>query len=221
MPGVLLVCVALLVIVVGAGSFSTFLVPWLQDVMGIPSPFIPAYLLGSALCGSFGLAVTGAVFDRRPRGAFMTAGLLATAALAAFGLLGRAPSTFGLAAAALLWSASFACLPTMLQIRTMKTASVGARGLAAAVQTTAINVGIGTGAVAGGVGLRFVGIESLPWIALVVLGSGVGLLAVHDAIRPPRERAPQRDASDPASPEMPSPTRASSAEPTAPTATTP
>lgn len=194
MPGVLLVCVVLLVIVAGAGSFSTFIVPWLQDVMGIPPSFVPAYLLVSALCGSLGLAATGAVFDRRPRGAFVTAGLLATAALAAFGALGRAPSIGGLAAAALVWSASIACLPTLLQIRVMKTASVRARGLAAALQTTAINVAIGTGAVAGGAGLRAVGIDSLPWVAMVMLGGGVGLLAARDALRRPRDLVPERGA---------------------------
>jgi DHA1 family inner membrane transport protein len=182
-PAVVAVCGVLFLIVLGPGIFSTYVVPWLNDVAGLPPGAVPLYLLATGVSGSVGLLIVGAFYDRFPRASFAAAGGVAAAALVAMGVVGGAGHPLGTVLVAMVWSAAFGCLPAMLQARVMQRASVGSRPLAAALQTTAINVGFAGGAAAGGLALSAVGLSPLPLIGAGVLAAGVSILATVDLVR--------------------------------------
>jgi predicted MFS family arabinose efflux permease len=71
-------------------------------------------------------------------------------------------------------SASFGMLPPLLQAQLMRWSPEEVRALAVAIQTTAINVGIGGGALLGGVALRASLLPALPWLSAV----GAGMVVV-------------------------------------------
>ena len=78
----------------------------------------------------------------------------------------------------ILMGAVFGGIPVMLQTRMMWSASPRGRNLAAALQTTAFNVGIGGGAFFGGLALEGTSLASLPyWAAgamfLALLTAGI------------------------------------------------
>jgi predicted MFS family arabinose efflux permease len=64
-------------------------------------------------------------------------------------------------------------LPSLLQTRLLHTASVRIRDVASAYLTTSFNIGIGGGALVGGLVLDRYGVGSLPWVDL-----GITLLAL-------------------------------------------
>jgi predicted MFS family arabinose efflux permease len=170
--GVLGICVLLLVIVLSQSVFSTYLVPWLEDVAGFPSAAVPAYLLATGIAAAAGVAVMGVVADRRPRAT------LAGAATLVFLSLVVLPVVAGVGwlvvAVGCLMSASFGMLPPLLQAQLMRWSPEEVRALAVAIQTTAINVGIGGGALLGGVALRASLLPALPWLSAV----GAGMVVV-------------------------------------------
>lgn len=186
LPRVLLICAVLLVVVLGPGIFSTYSVPWLNDVAGLSSGAVPLYLLAGGLAGTLGLLATGAFYDRYPRASLAIAGAVSVGALCGMALVGGAGETLGVVGVAMIWSAAYGCLPAMLQTRVMKTVAPGARPVAAALQTTAINVGFGGGAAVGGIALGVVALPGLPWLAAAVLAVGLLVLIGTDLAAGPR-----------------------------------
>jgi DHA1 family inner membrane transport protein len=88
-----------------------------------------------------------------------------------------------------VWGVAFGGVPALLQTRLLRTASFQMRDLAAALQTTAFNIGIGGGALLGGILLDGVGIRSLPLVELGLLALG---LAVSVAVDVAYSRRAQR-----------------------------
>ena len=90
--------------------------------------------------------------------------------------------------AIVVWGTSFGGIPAMLQTRMLHTASFRTRDLAAALQTTAFNVGIGGGALVGGFLLDSRGIDSLPLTLVLFVGVAFLLMVGTDALRAARAR---------------------------------
>jgi DHA1 family inner membrane transport protein len=90
--------------------------------------------------------------------------------------------------AVIVWGAAFGGIPAMLQTRMLRTASFRARDLSAALQTTAFNVGIGGGALLGGLLLDSTGLEVLPFVMILLVAAGLGLSLATDSVKDRRER---------------------------------
>lgn len=181
---VLLVCSLIVVIVLGQTGFGTYLAVWLPAAAGVEATMVPVVLLLTGVAGAIGLVVKGITADRFPQGSLIV-GLIAMA-LTLLALPSVAPVAGSLTAVILLllWSMSFGGVPALLQALTMRTASVRMRGLAGALQTTAFNVGIGGGALVGGIVIDSLGVAALPSAAGAIIVLAIfGALATYATIR--------------------------------------
>lgn len=145
---------------------------------------VPILLGLSGIAGAGGLAIILRSADRRPWallvGAMSTDIVLYVLLFAS----GHARSLIAVIAVSLSLGLAFAPIPTLLQARNMQAASPSLRSFAAALQTTAINVGIGGGALIGGLSLDRLGLLNLPpTAALIVAVSLVALLHFHPSRR--------------------------------------
>lgn len=164
LPSILMVCLLIVLIVGAQSSFGTFNVVWLLDTVHLPPTAIPVMMFIGGVAGAMGVAVTGALYSRFPLRLFFVSlvalvGLLTALPLAA----GSQPVVWVVSG---LIGAVFGGLPVMLQTRMMIVASPRSRNIAAALQVTAINIGIGGGAFLGGIAIDLSGLPSLPnWAA--------------------------------------------------------
>jgi DHA1 family inner membrane transport protein len=165
-PAVLVICLLILVVVAAQVSFGTYSVVWLLDVGRLPSAGVPVILFVSGVASAVGVAVTGALYRKFPTRMF-----LASLAVQVVILCAIPPAAAGANSQVAVWilfavmGAVFGGIPVMLQTRMMQSASVEARSLAAALQTTAFNVGIGGGAFMGGLVIDGLNLEVLPFWA--------------------------------------------------------
>ena len=169
LPAVLMICFLILFVVAAQNAFGTYGVVWLLDVVKVGPEAIPILLLAGGIASAVGVAITGALYNRAPIRLFVCALALMVGIL--FALVAAAESGHQ----AVVWillilmGAVFGGIPLMLQTRMMLTASPRARSIAAALQTTAFNVGIGGGAFMGGVVLERSSAEALPIFAAIVM----------------------------------------------------
>lgn len=173
--GVILICVVILIVLTGQNTFYTYIAPWLTEVAGFPGDSVAFLLFLFGGAGVVGLVLAGIASDRFPKRGFAIAMVAVMASVLVLALV----STNGVAVviAFVVWGVAFGGVPAMLQTRMLRTASFRVRDLAAALQTTAFNIGIGGGALFGGLLLESVGIASLPLfeIGLVALGLTVSI----------------------------------------------
>ena len=180
-PAVLVICLLILMVVAAQVSFGTYGVVWLLDVGGLPSAGVPVVLFVSGLASAVGVAVTGALYRKFPTRMF-----LASLAVQVVILCAIPPAAAGANSQVAVWilfavmGAVFGGIPVMLQTRMMQSASVEARNLAAALQTTAFNVGIGGGAFMGGVVIDHAGLEMLPFWAAICMSAAVVAAAIWE-----------------------------------------
>ena len=179
--GVIVLCVVILVMLTGHNLFYTYISPWLMDVAGFPEDSIAFLLFLFGGSGALGLVLAGLVGDRFPRRGFVAASAIAMVAVVV--LIIGSGSQIVVVAAFVVWGIAFGGIPAMLQTRMLHTASFRMRDLAAALQTTAFNIGIGAGALFGGILLDGVGIESLPIVDLVLFGAAIVISVVIDLWR--------------------------------------
>lgn len=169
LPAVLMICFLILFVVAAQNSFGTYGVVWLLDVVRVGPEAIPIVLLAGGIAGAVGVALTGTLYNRAPIRLFV--GALACMVV----ILSALPTAADSGYQAVVWilfilmGAVFGGIPIMLQTRMMWTASPRARSLAASLQTTAFNVGIGGGAFMGGVVLERTSVEALPFFAAIVM----------------------------------------------------
>ncbi len=175
LPSILFVCGIILLVVIGQTTFGTYSVAWLESIAALPRPGIPIYLLVTGLAASLGVAAVARFGDKYPRTTLAVSGAVILCALAALAL-GSGVGLLFVFAAGIALAISFAVLPAMLQARMLHVASAHERGMAAALQTTAFNLGIGGGAIVGGVLIAWSGMSVLPWAALIL--TGVGLMVI-------------------------------------------
>jgi DHA1 family inner membrane transport protein len=83
----------------------------------------------------------------------------------------------------IVWSIAFGGLPSLLQTRMLHSSSLRVRDTASAWTTISFNVAIGGGALLGGGLLDGLGIQVLPWAAVVLVLAGVVFVLVTDRRR--------------------------------------
>ena len=178
---VIILCVVILLMLIGQNVYSTYITPWLSEIGGVDPEVVPFMLFLFGGAGAIGLVLAGFVADRFPRRGFVGASLIVMAAVLALAVFSENP--IAVVVAYIVWGVAFGGLPAMLQTRMLHTASFRMRDLAAALQTTAFNIGIGGGALLGGLLLDETGIGSLPIAAVVFLGVGLVVSVGFDSAR--------------------------------------
>jgi predicted MFS family arabinose efflux permease len=161
-PGIVIVCVTVVILITGQNTLSTYIVPWLIEVGTVAPEGVSAVLVVNGVAGAIGLVAAGLVGDRWPRAsvAVMLAGVVVSViGLALFG----AGSVQGTIAGCVFWSAFFGGLPSLVQARMLQSASLRLRDTASAWLTISFNVAIAGGALIGGFVLDGFGIATLPW----------------------------------------------------------
>jgi DHA1 family inner membrane transport protein len=156
-------------------SFGTFGVVWLLDIAHLEPTVIPVLLFVGGAASALGVALTGILYTKWPLRLFL--GALA----ALVGLLASLPAVAGTQAAVwIVWAVVgtvFGGVPVMLQTRMMVVASLRARNIAAALQTTAFNLGIGGGAFFGGIIIEHTSLAALPQWAAGAMGLAFAVAA--------------------------------------------
>jgi predicted MFS family arabinose efflux permease len=181
MRGVALLCVVIMIILTGQNTYYTYIAPWLIEAAGFPDTSVPFLLFLFGGAGAIGLVLAGFASDRFPRRGFALALIAVMASVLV--LAAWSANSVAVVVAFVVWGVAFGGLPAMLQTRMLHTASFRTRDLAAALQTTAFNIGIGGGALLGGVLLDRSGIQSLPVALVLFLAVGFVLLVGTDALR--------------------------------------
>ena len=181
MRGVLLLSTVILIILTAQNTFYTYIAPWLVDVAGFSPSFVPVLFFVFGGAGAVGLVLAGFAADRFPKRGFVVASLALVVSVLVLAIASASQPV--VVVAFVVWGIAFGGLPAMLQTRMLSTASFRVRDLAAALQTTAFNAGIGGGALLGGLLIDGPGIHSLPIAAAALVVIGVALSAGADGRR--------------------------------------
>ncbi|MCU1441190.1 MAG: transporter [Rhodoglobus sp.] len=178
-PGIVVVCVVVLLVIVGHNIFYTYIASFLISPVGFDAGAVAVMLLVYGGAGAFGLVLAGMLTDRFPRSALIVAvGGVALAVL----VIGLFPATpWVVVVMFVLWGAAFGGAPAMLQSRMLHTASPRMRDTASAYLTTSFNVGIGGGALIGGILLDRSDITVLPFVDVAVLVLAIVVAIIGDA----------------------------------------
>lgn len=178
---VVAVCVVIVILLTGQNTFYTYIAPWLVQAAHFAPSSIAFLLFLFGGAGAVGLLLAGFAADRFPKRGFAVAVLAMMVSILVLALVTANPVT--VVVAFVVWGVAFGGVPAMLQTRMLHTASLRVRDLAAALQTTAFNVGIGGGALLGAVLLDGLGLRSLPLIAIALLLLAFMLSLATDAAR--------------------------------------
>ena len=178
---VVAVCVVIVILLTGQNTFYTYIAPWLVQTAGFAASSIAFLLFLFGGAGAVGLLLAGFAADRFPKRGFAAAALAMMVAILVLALVSANPVT--VVVAFVVWGVAFGGVPAMLQTRMLHTASLRVRDLAAALQTTAFNVGIGGGALLGAVLLDGLGLPSLPLVAIALVLLALLLSVATDAAR--------------------------------------
>jgi predicted MFS family arabinose efflux permease len=184
--GVLLLCLVIMIILTGQNTYYTYIAPWLIEAAGFPDTSVPFLLFLFGGAGVVGLVLAGFASDRFPKRGFAIALTAVMGSVLVLAVWSANP--VAVVIAFVVWGVAFGGIPAMLQTRMLHTASFRTRDLAAALQTTAFNIGIGGGALLGGLLLDRNGIQSLPVALVLFLTVGFLLLVGTDALRSVRAR---------------------------------
>ena len=152
----------------------TFISPLATDRWSFAEDSVGALLLVFGIAGAVGLAVSGFVGDRYPRGSL----IVTVAALAlGFTVLAAAGAYDGLVVAAVgVWGLVLGLLPPLLQSAVIGAASPAYKDAAGAILVATFNLGIAAGATAGGLVIDTAGLAWLLPVAVVAAAvSALGL----------------------------------------------
>ncbi|NWB45189.1 MFS transporter [Pseudomonas gingeri] len=162
----------------------TYLADILERLAAVPASQVGWWLMGFGAVGMIGNHLGGSMVDRRPLGAMVLflvilgAGMLMALPFAA--------QHFWLSGALIAWGIAYTALFPICQVRVMQ-AGAKAQALAASMNISAANAGIGLGAIFGGLGIRHYGLDSLGLIAtsIAALAVIVALLMMRSQSSPP------------------------------------
>lgn len=152
----------------------TYLADTLERLAGIPSGQVGWWLMGFGAVGMIGNQLGGRMVDRSPLGA-MVLFLLVLGA----GMLFAVPAAshhIWLVVALVAWGIAYTALFPICQVRVMQ-AGAKAQALAASMNISAANAGIGLGAIFGGLGIKHFGLESLG-----IISTGIAVIAIVVAL---------------------------------------
>lgn len=180
---VMMLCATVVLVTLGHASFYTYIAAWVIDVAGFNAGDVAGVLLLFGAAGAVGVVVAGTIGDRYPRALLpaLLAGVIAS--VAGVALLSGEPLAVMVFLA--LWGAFLGGVPVIFQARLLQTASLALRDIAAAWLTVAFNIGIGGGALLGGLVIGAWSVAALPLVTVacllaalvLVLGSTTGVLA--------------------------------------------
>ena len=143
----------------------TYLADTLERLAGIEPSQVGWWLMGFGAIGMLGNHFGGRLVDRSPLGATVLFLLLLAVGMLAATPLATHP--IGLIVALMIWGVAYTALFPVCQVRVMR-AGAKAQALAATMNVSAANAGIGLGAIVGGLGIRHLGLESLGIISAVI-----------------------------------------------------
>jgi len=187
-PSVLFICLLVAIIVVGHNVFYTYIAPYIIDEAGFPRDSVSVLLFLYGGAGAIGLLLAGVVGGRFPRAGLY--GMLGGVALSVAALAAFSGVPVVVVVALVVWGAAFGGIPALLQTRLLHVASPRVRDVGAALLTTSFNIGIGGGALIGGVLLDRTDILVLPVVEAVVIALALVMLVLVDARQ--RRDAPAR-----------------------------
>lgn len=148
----------------------TYLADILERLGGIPTGQVGWWLMGFGAIGLVGNHLGGSIVDRKPLAAMVVFLLLASAGMLA--AVPLAPYHLWLTVALVAWGIGYTALFVVCQVRVMK-AGKQSQALAATMNISAANAGIGLGAILGGVGIGSYGLDSIGIIATLIAGLAV------------------------------------------------
>ncbi|MET4098221.1 DHA1 family inner membrane transport protein [Agrococcus sp. UYP10] len=173
--GVALSILSTMVVMLGHYALYTYVSPFLVDHAGIPESWLSGALLAYGIVGIVAVVAIALWLGRRPTAS--TLAMMATGLLAML-VLGLSQQVVLTVVAGMVWAFALGALPALLQTRQLQAASERILQQASAWYTTGFNVGIGAGALLGGLVLESLGVAALPWllfaglaIALVLVGT--------------------------------------------------
>jgi predicted MFS family arabinose efflux permease len=143
----------------------TYLADTLERIARIASNQVGWWLMGFGAAGMVGNYIGGCVVDRSPLGSTVFFLLLLASAM-----LVVVPVTthqIFLVVTLIAWGLAYTALFPICQVRVMQAGSK-AQALAASMNISAANAGTGLGAVFGGLGIRYFGLESLGIISAII-----------------------------------------------------
>ena len=153
----------------------TYLADILQTLAAVPAHQVGWWLMGFGAVGMIGNQWGGALVDRSPLGAMVLfLAILAVGMMAAIPLAGNHTLLIG---ALILWGVAYTALFPVCQVRVMN-AGAKAQALAATMNISAANAGIGLGAIFGGLSIGQFGLGALGWIASVIAALAIIVAAL-------------------------------------------
>lgn len=166
MKAVLAVCAVTAVVMIGQYAALTYVAPILTDVVGASPEAVAPLLFASGLAGAAGLVVAGSRVARDSARALVVAMLAIAVALV---IMAAEPGLWPAIIAYTAWGFAFGAVPPLLQTRLLQAAPPERRDAASALYTTAFNVGIGGGALVGGLVFGAFGVGAVPVVYAVML----------------------------------------------------
>ena len=152
----------------------TYLADILERLGGVPAGQVGWWLMGFGAVGMLGNHLGGSMVDKRPLGAMVV--FLVVLGVGMTAAVVFAEQRAWLIAALVAWGIAYTALFPICQVRVMQ-AGAKAQALAASLNISAANAGIGLGAIFGGVGIRQFGLDSLG-----LLATGVAALTLIVAL---------------------------------------
>lgn len=192
---VLVLCATVVLVTLGHATFYTYIAAWVIEVAGFDAGAVAGILLLFGAAGALGVVMAGVLGDRLPR--VLLPVLLVGVGLSVAGLAAAASAPLAVIVLIVLWSAFLGGVPVIFQARLLQTASPALRDIAAAWLTVAFNVGIGGGALLGGLVIGAWSLAALPLVTVSCLLAALGLVAVVGVLarRAPRQISTESAAS--------------------------
>lgn len=173
---VMVLCATIVLVTLGHATFYTYIAAWVIDVAGFAVADVAGILLLFGAAGAVGLVVAGVLGDRFPRALLPV--LLIGVTASVVGLATASDSALAVVVLLTLWSAFLGGVPVIAQARVLQTASLALRDIAAAWLTVAFNIGIGGGALLGGIVIGTWSVAALPLVTVGCLVLALGLVVL-------------------------------------------
>ncbi|MBA9006211.1 MFS transporter [Thermomonospora cellulosilytica] len=162
----------------GVFTFLTYITAFVTEVSGFSEAAITPLLMANGVADVIGLACSAALVDRGPRALLAAAaGMLTTALL---GLYAFGPRPAMTVVMVVLLGLALPCLATAIQARVLEVAP-GSTDVASAAASAAFNVGIGGGALLGGLLLPWLGVRTVALAGAVSVACALAVLAAERA----------------------------------------
>ncbi len=173
---VMVLCATIVLVTLGHATLYTYIAAWVIEVAGFAVADVAGILLLFGGAGAVGVVVAGVLGDRVPRTLLPVLLIGVTASVA--GLAAASDSPLAVVVLLILWSAFLGGVPVIAQARLLQTASLALRDIAAAWLTVAFNIGIGGGALLGGIVIGTWSVAALPLVTLGCLVLALSLVVL-------------------------------------------